>query len=248
MKNSKRKKLGVISGMGTRAGLLFIDKLINNIDAPTDQDFPEFVLYNNSQIPDRTLSIIYGEESPENELLKSIELMNACDVDFIVSTCITSHHFLSQLSKRVTKNIISPVDLVVQEILDNHYYIDKVGLLATTGTITSGLFHKQFENTHIELVTLHPEDQEAKFMKSVYMKGGLKSSQITSAAYTLFKEAVESLKEQKPDIIIGGCTEVQIGLQNLDVDFHYIDAIDVLVQAIIKEMNLKNKEKVTCLI
>lgn len=248
MKDSKRKKLGVISGMGTRAGLLFIDKLINNIDAPTDQDFPEFVLHNNSQIPDRTLSIIYGEESPKNQLLRSIALMNTCDVDFIVSTCITSHHFLSQFNERITNNFINPIDLVVEEILENHYYIDKVGLLATTGTIKSGLFHRKFENTGIKLVTLNSEDQETKFMKSIYMKGGLKSSQIAPEAYRLFGEAVDSLKEQKPDLIIGGCTEVQIGLQNLDLDFHYIDVIDVLVQAIIKEMNLKTKKKLTCLI
>ncbi|GGG20405.1 aspartate racemase [Dokdonia pacifica] len=248
MKNSNRKKLGVISGMGTRAGLLFIDKLINSIEAPTDQDFPEFILHNNSQIPDRTLSIIYGQESPENELLRSIELMNACDVDFMVSTCITSHHFLGQLSSRITKNFINPIDLVVRELVEHPYYINKVGLLATTGTITSGLFHRKFENTNIELVTLNSEDQESKFMKSVYMKGGLKSSQITPDAYSLFEEAVDRLKMQQPDVIIGGCTEVQIGLQNLDIDFHYIDVIDVLVQEIIEKMNLKVKEKLTCLI
>lgn len=248
MEKTKRKKLGVISGMGTRAGLLFLDKLINSIEAPSDQDFPEFILHNNSQIPDRTLSIIYGEESPQKELLRSLELMHACDVDFIVSTCITSHHFLGQLSSQIIEKLINPVDLVIQEIINNHYYINKVGLLATTGTIRSGLFHKKFENIGIELVTLNSEDQEAKFMKSVYMRGGLKSSQINSEAYKLFEESVDSLKAQKPDLIIGGCTEVQIGLQDLNLDFQYIDAIDVLVQEIIKKMNLKNKEKLTCLI
>ena len=78
-------------------------------------------------------------------------------------------------------------------------------------------------------------------MKSVYMKGGLKSAQISKKAHMLFQESVNKLKEKDIDVIIGGCTEVQIGFSKIEETKPYIDVVDVLVEEVIKKMNLKSK-------
>lgn len=241
MANHLKKKLGIISGMGTRAGLFFINKLVESIDAPKDQDFPEFVLHNNSRVPDRTLAIVYGEESPEEELLRSLNLMKSCKVDYIVSTCITSYHFLNQLEDHLTYNLLNPVELIFQKLLKEYSHVKRIGLLATTGTICSGLFHKKFENSPFELVILDQKDQEEKFMKSVYMEGGFKSAQIADEAFELFQDAVNELKKKDIDVIIGACTEVQIGFSRIQEHLLYIDLVDVLVTEVISMMNLNSK-------
>lgn len=235
------KKIGIISGMGTRAGLLFIDKLIARIEAPKDQDFPEFILHNNSRIPDRTLAIVYGEESPMNELLRSINLMKLCNVDFIISTCITSYHFLNQLDPHLTQNILNPVALLSKKLSCEGNGIKRVGLLATTGTIRSGLFHNEFVNSPFELVVLDPKDQESEFMRSVYMDGGFKSAQVSTEAYELFQNAVNALKSKEVDVIVGGCTEVQIGFSRIAEALPYIDLVDLLVDEAIEVMGLNKK-------
>lgn len=227
--------------MGTRAGLLFLDKLTERISAPKDQDFPEFIVHNNSAVPDRTLAIVYGEKSPKEELLRSINIMKLCDVDYIVSTCVTSYYFINRLDEAMKRNILNPIDLVFNRISERYNYPIKVGLLATTGTIKSRLFHNRFSNSPYELVTLDEYDQEEKFMKSVYMVGGLKSAQISDQAYVLFQESVDRLKEKNVDIIIGGCTEVQIGFSKIEEAIPYVDAVDVLVEEVIHKMNLKSK-------
>lgn len=235
------KKLGIISGMGTRAGLLFIDKLIDRIEAPKDQDFPEFILHNNSRVPDRTLAIVYGEESPRRELLRSLNLMRLCNVDYIVSTCITSYHFLNQFDPYLTQHMLNPVALISKRLHKEGDGIRRIGLLATTGTIRSGLFHNEFVNSPFELVVLDPKDQESKFMRSVYMDGGFKSAHISDEAYVLFQESVNALKRKGIDVIIGGCTEVQIGFSRINEALPYIDLVDVLVDEVIEVMSLNKK-------
>lgn len=239
----EQPKLGIISGMGTRAGMYFVNKLIDQIDAPTDQDFPEFFMHNNSAIPDRTLAIVYGETSPINELERSLNMMKKVGADYIVSTCITSYHYLRQMDPELTINLLDPIKMIGEEIARNFPEVRRVGILATTGTMKSKLFHHEFEKLPYDLVQLNPIDQEEKFMKSVYMDGGFKSSIISNQAYELFNDAIEILKAQQVDLIIGGCTEVQIGMERVDQDFKYLDATDVLINYLVKALNLNVKSE-----
>lgn len=234
-----KKKLGIISGMGTKAGLLFTDKLINKIHAPKDQDFPEFIIHNNSRTPDRTLAIVYGQESPLPELLRSIQMINKCEVDYIVCTCVTSFFYINKLDASLRSNILNPIDLIYDVVEKKHKGIQKVGLLATTGAIKSKLFHEKFENSSYEMITVDEREQEEKFMKSLYMDGGLKSAKTCDEAYELFQEAVVSLKNKGVGLILGGCTEVQIGYNKINETLPYVDVVETLVDEVIVRMNLK---------
>src|SRR4051812_41760806 len=95
MKN--KKKLGIIGGMGSRAGSIFFQKIIDYSPADTDQEFLEIIFHNNSVIPDRTRAIIYNEVSPLNDILKSIDLFNQNKVEVIALGCITSYYYYNQI-------------------------------------------------------------------------------------------------------------------------------------------------------
>ena len=102
--------------------------------------------------------------------------------------------------------------------------------MATTGAINSGLYHKSLAHCQVDLVTLDPADQEAIFMQAVYMKNGFKSAVISDEARVLMFLAIKKLQEVNVDLLIGGCTEVSIGIKPEAVPIPYIDTLDLLAR------------------
>ena len=214
--------------MGARASSVFLQKIIDYSPALTDQEFIEIILHSNALIPDRTKAIVYHETSPVQELLRSIKILNESKVDVIALACVTSYHFYKDIAPFSKAEIIHPVHLIRRYIKENLNDVKRVGLLATTGTLKSGLFVEEFENHGIELVTLNDVDQERYFMESVYMKNGLKSASISGKAFDLMTKAVSTLVADGAEAIIGGCSEVAIALNQNMLSIPFIDAIDLM--------------------
>lgn len=227
---SHKKKLGIIGGMGSRAGAVFLQKIIDYSPAVVDQDFLEIIFHNNSQVPDRTRAIVYNDPSPLDAILKSIDLFNQNKVEVIALGCVTSYYYYQQIALHTDATIINPLQLVIDCIKEKFIDSKRVGLLATTGTINSGLFHKQLKENNIEVITLGPVAQEDIFMRSVYMENGFKSARISENARTLMLQSIEGLKALNVDLIIGGCTEVSIGIDPELISDSYIDTLDLLAR------------------
>jgi aspartate racemase len=234
------KTVGIISGMGTKAGMEFLNKFVSKIKADTDQEFPEFIFHNNSSIPDRTKSILSIGSSPVEELKRSIMLLSESKMDYIISTCVTSYHFINQFENVYKKKMINPVELIVQRIKSDFSNVKKIGLLATTGTIRSGLFEMAFKDSPFEIIILDNYYQEEKLMKSIYMTNGFKSSNISNEARSLFSDAVDKIVESGSELLIGACTEIQFGMDRKKTDLPYIDVIDIMVDEIINLIYNKN--------
>lgn len=229
-----KKKLGILGGMGSRAGAMLFNKIVDYSPAIKDQDFIEILLHNNSAIPDRTRAIVYQEESPLEEVLRSIKLFNENKVDVVILACVTSYYFYEEIKMHANAEILHPVQLIKEHLLNNYAGIRKAGLLATTGTLRTRLFQNEFKDSGIELVTLNEEDQENLFMRSVYMENGLKSSHISDSAVQLFFQTIPKLLNQHAEVIIGGCTEVQIVLKDRTLSVPYIDAMDITAKEAIR--------------
>ena len=230
------KKLGIIGGMGSRAGAMFFQKIIDYSPARTDQEFIEVILHSNAPTPDRTRAIVYGEASPLLQLARSVKLLNDEQVDYIVMTCVTSHYYLDSLQKLSNALIINPIDLVVKEL--KRKKANRVGVLATTGTLQTGLFQRAIDHEGIELICLSPKHQEEYFMQSVYMENGLKSSKFCAIALQLFDNSVEELKKAGAEILIGGCSEVPLILDSETHNIDVIDTMDELAKEVIRRCYL----------
>ena len=225
-----KKKLGVIGGMGARAGVMLLRKIIDYSPAESDQEFLEILFHNNSLIPDRTKAIVYNEPSPLDHLLRSVDIFNDNQVDVIVMGCITAHYYYDQISRHTNAVVINPLHFIYESINKVNGQVKRVGLLATTGAIRTGLIHKVLEDYGIEVVTLDAEDQENLFMQAVYMKNGFKSAHISDDARSLLLKAMERLAGLKVDVIIGGCTEVSIEMDARSIAFPYVDMLDLLAK------------------
>lgn len=189
--------------------MLLFRYIIEKSPAIKDQDFMEIILHNNAAIPDRTRAIVYNEASPLPELLRSIDLFNAQKVDMIAAACVTSYHYYDMMKLRANGLLLHPVKILVEHILRHYNRSGRVGILATTGTISSCLFQDALSAAGISYVLLPEALQEGAFMESVYMENGLKSSVICQQAKDHYLECLQYMRREA-DIVIGGCTETAI--------------------------------------
>lgn len=228
-----KKKLGIIGGMGSRAGAEFFKKVIDYSPAVYDQDFVEVILHNNASIPDRTRAIVYKEACPVDELTRSVQMLNSNGVHYIVLTCNTAYYYYNTLAAISAAMIVSPVQLIRDYIVKNNYR--KVGLLATTGTIQTGIYHQALLAEGVEICTLDDNDREELFMKSIYMENGLKSSRVSDEAVNMMRQCGEKLIKMGAELIIGACSEVSIAISQDLLSRPYIDTMDLLARKVVQE-------------
>ena len=198
--------IGILGGMGTRAGLDFCNKLAKLNVGKTDQNYPVFILYNKSNIPKR----------PENlnryhyvlkSLVKGCNLLKKNKCKFIVMPCNTAHHWHEDLQKKIKIPIISMPKEVYLHTKKKCKKNSKVGLLATEGTLKTGVYKKFFEKDY-QLIEPSQKIQKFSVNKAIKL---VKMGNVKAAAKTI-KPAIDSLIKMKCKKIILGCTELPIAI------------------------------------
>ncbi|RAJ77624.1 aspartate racemase [Chitinophaga dinghuensis] len=230
MMTMHKKKVGIIGGMGSRAGVKLLQLIIDYSPAITDQEFPEILYHNNSAIPDRTRAIIHGGPSPLEGIYRSLEMFNSQQVEVVAIACVTSHYYYDSIADYSKSKVLNPLQLLADRLMHEYTAVKRVGVLATTGSIKSGLYQQALEKCNVEVVTLDPVSQEEIFMRAVYMKNGFKSACISDEARELMQLSMKKMKALNVDMIIGGCTEVSLGVMPENEMVPYLDVLDLLAR------------------
>ena len=198
--------IGILGGMGTQAGLDFCNKLAKLNKGKTDQQYPLFVLYNKSNIPGRPENL-----HKYNKVLKSLlagcKFLEKSKCKFIVIPCNTAHYWFDDLQKKTKIPIISMPKEVYAHSIKNCKKNSKIGILATEGTLKTGVYNKFFDKNFriINPSTLVQKKNVNKAIKLVKM-GKIKDAE------KAIKPAVNSLIKMKCSKIILGCTELPIAI------------------------------------
>ena len=198
--------IGILGGMGTQAGLDFCNKLAKLNKGKIDQKYPLFVLYNKSNIPGRPENL-----HKYNKVLKSLlvgcKFLEKSKCKFIVIPCNTAHYWYNDLQKKTKIPIVSMPREVYLNAIKKCKKNSKIGLLATEGTIKTGVYNKFF---HKKFKLIHPikSIQSKNVNKAIKL---VKMGKIKNAAKAI-KPAVNSLIKMKCKKIILGCTELPIAI------------------------------------
>ena len=198
--------IGILGGMGTQAGLDFCNKLAKLYRGKIDQNYPVFLLYNKSNVPDRPKNI-----KSYDKVLKS--LMNGCKFleknkcKFIVIPCNTAHHWFEDLQKKINIPIISMPKEVFLFAKKNCKINAKIGILATEGTLKTKVYAKYFERK-FSLTAPNHSLQKRSVNKCIRL---VKMGKIKEAERTI-KPAVNYLMKKNCKKIILGCTELPIAI------------------------------------
>ena len=215
--------IGILGGMGTQAGLDFCNKLAILYRGKIDQEYPLFILYNKSNIPGRPESIGIQTKALSNRpnnriserkyLLVLKSLLNGCKVlkkskcKFIVIPCNTAHYWYDDLRKRINLPMINMPQEVFKYTLKKCQKKSKIGLLATEGTIKTGVYNKFFDKNY-KLIIPNNIIQKKSVNKAIKL---VKMGKV-KAASKIIKTAIDYLIKKKCKKIILGCTELPIAI------------------------------------
>lgn len=229
------KTIGILGGMGPEATIDLFTKIVKGTKVRKDQDHLKIIIDNNPKIPDRTLAILGKGPSPLPRLVRSAKVLENAGADFMVIPCVTAHYFYESLQRRTKLPILHIVHETVKHIRFNLKRIRKIGLIATIGTIRTGLFQKAFSSTGIELIIPSPEIQKKRVTEAIYGKGGIKTIGPSEDSKRLIINASDCLIQQGAQAIIAGCTEVPLVLKEGDLSVPVVDPISILAKVAIEK-------------
>lgn len=236
----REKIIGILGGMGPEATIDLFSKIVRGTKVKRDQDHLRILIDNNPKIPDRTLAIQGKGPSPLPQLIRSAKLLEKAGADFIIIPCVTAHYYYESLKKKVHIPILHIIEETVKFVRQKHKEIKKIGLLASTGTLHTGLFQKAFSSTGIELILPSSKIQERWVMKAIYGNQGIKVIGPSEKSKALMLKAAESLILKGAEAIIAGCTEVPLVLKEGDLSVPVIDPVSILARvAIAKAKSLR---------
>ena len=198
--------IGILGGMGTQAGLDFCNKLAKLNKGKIDQKYPLFVLYNKSNIPGRPENL-HRYNKVLTSLLDGCRFLEKSKCKFIVIPCNTAHYWFDDLQKKTKIPIISMPHEVYLHAVKNCKKNSKIGLLATEGTLKTGIYNKFFDK---KFKLINP----SKLIQSKNVNNAIrlvKMGKIKEAERAI-KPAVNYLIKIKCKKIILGCTELPIAI------------------------------------
>lgn len=221
------KSLGVIGGMGPKATAVFFDKVIENTVAQSDQEHVDMIILNHATIPDRTTVILEGTEQRFlTEVARDLKLLEHAGVAHIAIPCNTSHYFYDEMQAMTSIPIIHMVDETIRLVEQRYGSGVRVGVLATSGTMKSGVYAKACERHGLELHT-PDEAMQAQTMKIIY--SNVKRDMDFSPGE--LEALIDELREEHNcACVILACTELSCITLGPDYAQGVVDAMQVLVE------------------
>ena len=225
--------IGILGGMGPDATLDLYRHIINLTPASRDQDHFRVLIYSNPKIPDRTLAIADGGESPLEALLESARLLESAGVSVIAMPCNSAHHYLKQLRAAVGIPILDMIAETCDALRKQYSEVRTVGLLASDGTVQSKIYHRSLEAAGIDV--LLPNESDHAFIQSVIVD--VKAGKQTEVAREKLLAAGTRLIQAGAQAIVLGCTEIPLAFDSSAFSFPSLNSTRILAKAAISFFN-----------
>lgn len=226
MAETTKKKLGIIGGLGPAASAFFYNRITQHTMASCDQEHIDIILLSHATTPDRTQCILQGEDGKIiRSLREDVETLVKLGVSNIAIPCNTTHYYLEQVQEGFDVPIIHMVRESVDYAVKHRDHVRKVGIMATDGTIRTGIYDKECHARGV--MAVHPSDAMQKLaMSLIYddIKAGKKPDR------DKFEKITEELCRKGCDVVILACTELSVYKEYHAVPDYCLDAMDVLVR------------------
>ncbi|MDE1824887.1 MAG: aspartate/glutamate racemase family protein [Candidatus Micrarchaeota archaeon] len=228
---SSSKKIGILGGIGPEATGNFYLRLIARLQGTgrieSNTDFPQ-ILVNSIPAPE-----LVGEHTTGKELapyFKGLIELEAANVDFIAMACNTIHLHHKMLQSRIRTPIID-----LREELRLFMWGRGVGsmvVLGTPQTMRKGLYRlegvKYYELEEMEAKEIG--EAISNFNSGLDRQGAARRVDAVARKYVGLGA----------EVVVLGCTEISLML--LESRFDKVDTMDVLVDAVLRNVYGKNAE------
>lgn len=227
------RTIGILGGMGPAATVDLFDRIVRATPARRDQDHIPILVVNDPSIPDRTQAILHGGEDPTPRLRAGMEKLAAMGADFVAIPCNTAHYYLPALAQSAPIPLLDMIGETVAAVGRLHPHVEQVGVMATSGTLTVGLYQTALAKAG--LMPLEPTSAEIEqMMDAIYGPQGIKSAGVTHAACHGLQAVGAALVQRGAQTIILGCTEIPLALHDGDLPVPLTASSQCLAEAAVR--------------
>lgn len=222
-----KKVLGIIGGVGPLATMLLGEMIVKRTRAQTDQQHVNMVITNNTGIPDRTTYIMdRSKANPVPVMISDAKKLKSIGAEVLAIPCNTAHSFYQDIQEGASMQVLHMINETAKRA--SQIGAKKVGILATTGTLTTSVYQLTCQHAGVQPIVPDEETQEL-VMSVIYddVKAG------RPVDFLKWQQIVNKFEELGCDRIILGCTELSIVKKELNLDDMYIDSLMVLAESAI---------------
>lgn len=203
----------------------FMELVTDMTDAATDQEHLKMIVYSAPDIPDRTAYILGNStDSPLPGFVEAGLSLKSMGVDLLAIPCITAHYFHNDIESRVGVKTLHAINECADLLRAEG--VRRVGLMATDGTLQSGLFQTALQMRGIEPVLPSAAGQRS-VMSLIYddVKQG------NAPDMESFFAVKHELCERGAEVVLLGCTELSVIKRDHDTGDGVLDVLEVLVKS-----------------
>lgn len=138
--------------------------------------------------------------------------------------CNTAHAFLPAIREAVRVPFIDMIGETAKRLVVRVPRW-RVGLMATTGTIHSGLYHLALGRAGLDLI--HPPSDDQEVLRGAIAK--IKEGELGLAVLRAVNGVAERLIARDVATLVAGCTELPLAFERLTLPITVVDPVDVLL-------------------
>ncbi len=232
---SDKKVIGILGGMGPLATADLFQKITLHTAAACDQEHPRVCIDSNTAIADRTAALLHGGADPVPEMVKSAKRLESIGAELLIMPCNTAHNFYGAVASSVSIPVLHMIAITRDALKARG--VRRAGLLATDGTVQTGIYQRTFAGSGVELLTPDAADQAAA-MDIIY--NGVKAGDLAHDT-AAFRLACEHLLARGAEVLILGCTELPPAFDIYRLDYPNVDPTLELALAAIRAAGCKTK-------
>lgn len=195
--------LGVLGGMGPAAAAEFLRLLAVRAPAQIDQEHPRTLLYSDPQIADRSAAILGHGPSPIEALRRGLLTLCQWGAHLLAVPCNTAHYFINSFRHELPVPLVHIVEATIEDA--QRSCPDGAWLLATNGTIRSGLYHDEATRRNFCLYE-PPQEIQTEACGCLAL---VKSGNMAGAASSM-TDLVLRLQRLRDLPFVGACTELPL--------------------------------------
>lgn len=238
--------IGIVGGVGPYAGLDLVRKVFNNTLAETDQDHLDVMMISMpGSIPERT-GYLLGKikENPGQAIANVILKLESAGATVAGIPCNTAHvkEIFSLVSGEMNARgsgirVLHMIDETMAFIQTRFPDLIRVGVLSTTGTYLSNLYHHALESAGYQAIKPSRETQEEFIHPAIlHPEFGIKSfsDPVHPRSRKNLEKGFEALKKMGAEAVILGCTEIPLAFPGREVmGMMTIDPTEILARALV---------------
>ncbi|MEM8878313.1 MAG: amino acid racemase [Pseudomonadota bacterium] len=221
-----KRRIGVLGGMGPEATLLFMQRVLNAVDAHDDADHIPLIVDNNTQVPSRIAAIIEGNgRSAGPALAEMAERLSYAGAEALAMPCNTAHHFAGHITASVATPFLNMVELASDAVAASQPANIRVGMLGSPALQMAGVFVAPLRARGLEPIYAADQDEMLSIIREIKANGA------TLQAQARLQEAAQQMIDHGAGTIMVCCSEFSMLSKRVQSTVPMLDTIDVLVEA-----------------